>query len=173
MRAGNLDIVVETGTLMSRDVQVHVPGPPVEAQTVTVGQRLFVDRVPQLVHAADTAAGWTTFRFGRGLYSDPRLTVTATALVVPAVPTVVVDAIAAYSMETIDLDGIPVVETVPITTTIAGDGLTVTLTVTADESEVWHDRAGAHSWDLYVQTAVWDWQRVLEGTLTVLAGDSR
>lgn len=178
MRAGNLDVFVETGALWTRDVTVLSPGTPVEAQAVTPGQYVFVDSTPMLVYSVSlpSSSGKVTITFGRGLYSDIRLTVDATAMVIPAIKTVIVEAEASWRYEPItdpQINPLGSGQKMPIPIVIASDGLSMTLTLDADTTAGYAGIAGAYSWDCYVRTAEWDWQRILEGTFTVTKGDTR
>jgi hypothetical protein len=168
VRAGRFDIVVPTGALWTRDVQCLQPDTPIEAQAVTAGQRVFVDGYPMKVYSVTTTNGQTTIMFNEGLYTDPSLKVTATARVVPSKPVPIVEAEAAFHVDT---DTPP--DTIEIDATISVDSLTATLTIDAQTSASYEPYVGAHSWDCYLRTAEWDWQRVLEGTMTVLDGDTR
>jgi len=179
MRAGTLDVYIETGALWARDLQVYAPDTPVPASTVVPDQRVFLDGRPQLVHNVVTTGAKTTITFGQGLWYEPQLTVPYDALVAPAVPVPILDAAAAW---TYLLPGVPVVN--PLDPAEAGvkynvpwslstDQLTLTLGYTADETQAFRDLAGAYSWDCFVQTSTWDWQRVVEGTWTIIRSDAR
>lgn len=172
MSAGKLDLFIETGAAWERKVEVFSPGTPVEAQAMTTGRRYYVDGVPtRVAEVADVGNGTVRVTLGEGVHGDPVLTLPAAALIIPADPVTIDEAAAAFITEPVVNPLAPV--TVPIPTTIAGDGLSVTMSYTADETSVLVVDAGAHSWDLYLRTTLWDWRRVLEGTLTVVKGDAR
>lgn len=180
MRAGNLDVFIETGALWTRDVRVLSPDTPIEAQAVVPGQYVFIDSTPMLVYSVSTpsSSGKVTITFGRGLYSDIRLTVAADSMVIPAVPTEILEAAAAWTYMPIEPMVNPLVTQVmaqkmPIPVTIATDGLSMTLTLDADTTAGLAGMAGSYSWDCYVRTSIWDWQRILEGTFTITRGDTR
>jgi hypothetical protein len=172
VRASTLDIVVQTGALWTRDVQLFKPDAPVAVQAVTPGSRVFVDGVPLLVHTVTPVPGGrTTLAFGHGLINDAVATFPSTALIAPAVPVELVAVEAAYTAMVVDEPGY--VESVPIPASVAPDGLTATLELDADTTALMGDYEGTHSWDCYALTLEWDWQRILEGTLTVIRGDAR
>lgn len=175
MRAGNLDVLIETGAKWTRQVEVYAPDEPIAAQLVVAGQRLFVDGLPLLVYAVMPASNnRVSIQFGRGLYNDITLTVSATANVIPAEPQTIDEVVAAWTYAPPPvLDVEPPAVTVDIPAIIAPDALSFALTYTADETAAMDGMVGANSWDCYVRTAAWDWQRILEGTLTVIKGDSR
>jgi len=168
VRAGTLDVLIQTGALWTRDVQVLTPDTPIEAQAVTAGQRVFVDGVPLHVYSAVTTGGLTTLTFGQGLYADLSMKMTATARVQPAVPAPILEADAAFHQDIDAAAGAVIIDTI-----ISPDTYTVTLTIDAATSAGYGPYEGAHSWDCYLRTAAWDWQRVLEGTLSVVRGDAR
>lgn len=171
MRAGRVDVRVETGTLWAIALQAMTPTAPIEAQAVAPGQRVFLDGLPQLVYAVtDEGNGRTRLDFGQGLYWEPRITLTSTALVSPAVPVPLTDAAAAWWVETTE-EGAAERRAIPAT--IATDSLSVKLTLDADSTAALEPFAGAHSWDCYMRTTGWDWQRPVEGTFTILKGDAR
>jgi hypothetical protein len=174
VRAGLLDLFVETGTAWSRDVQVLRPGTPIEAQAVTPGMRVFVDNWPALVYSVSpVASGYVSLRFGTGLANDPTVTLEATAPVHPAEPAQLLEALAAYTLQFEPYVDPHDTMRVVIPATVSADGLTVTLSLDADATAAMRDREGAHSWDLYVRSDTDDWTRVLEGTLSVIVGDAR
>lgn len=165
MRAGNLDIVIQTGALWTRDIQVLAPDTAIEVQAVTPGMRIFVDGRPSLVHSVTPSPGGrTTIVFGHGLINDPVASYTSTSLVAPAVPVELLEVAAAFFDDT---------DPVTIPSTISADGLTATLTIPAVLSQAMSSLTRNHSWDCYVRTAAWDWQRILEGTLSIIRGDAR
>lgn len=167
-RAARHDVVIQTGANWTADIQCYTPGPPVAVETVAPGQRIYVDGRPLLV-ATVTPRGTVrvALTFGEGLYSDPVVTFTVGALVAPAVPAVLTDAVAAYHVMDPDQPN------VPIPSVLSGDGLTVTLTLDPVATAAMDVLGGAHSWDCYVRTDATDWQRVLEGTMAVIRGDAR
>ena len=175
MRAGNLDIVVETGARWSRSAQLLAPADPVPASTAVPGSRYFVDGWPLRLHANQPASGSRVkLVFGQGTYADVSLTVDATAGISPAVPLIVLEVAAAFTVDDPDPDtGDPVASRVPVPAVVAPDGLTVTLTMDEAQTAALAPREGAYSWDMYTRTVEWDWQRVLEGTLTIVKGDTR
>lgn len=174
MRAGRYDTVVETGTRWVRAAQCLVPGDPVEAAATVVGQRYHVDGWPLLLHARRPLGdGRVRLFFGQGRYSDPVVDSAPDALLVPAVPAEVTDVSAAYLVDLTDPDGYWQRVPVPIPAVIADDGLSFTLTLDVATTTDMAQYVGAHSWDWYVSTPSWDWQRMVEGTLTVVEGDSR
>lgn len=169
MRAGRLDVLVETGARWVRDVQLVAPGTPTVVAAMTPGGRYYMDGVPVRVHAVrELGNGTCRVELADGLYGDPVLTLPADALVAPAVPVAAVEATAAFSYP----DGDTLAST-PIPVTISADGSTLTLALDAAATSALADSVGAYSWDLYVRTAEFDWQRTLEGTFTVVKGDAR
>lgn len=175
MRAGTLDIVVQTGAEWRRVIACMRPDDAIRVDAVTPGQRVFVDGAPLLVHAVTPAPGGrTTIAFGRGLIGDPVMTFLSSSFVAPAVPVelLAVEAAYAYVIHDDDTDE-DLLIAVPIPGDIAGDGLSVTLALDADTTATMTDIPGSVSWDCYTLTAEWDWQRVLEGTLTTIQGDAR
>ena len=170
MRAGRLDLVIETGAAWSREVQVLTPGQPVAASTVSAGTRVYLDHVPvRVASVTPNPNGSVTWALGDGLYSDPVRTLPGTALVAPAELVEVLEAAAAFRAipEVAPRDTVAV--EIPVSVSL--DGSSVILAYGADETAL--IPAEAYSWDLYVRTAEWDWTRALEGTLTVIEGDAR
>jgi len=175
VRAGTLDIVVETGAQWSRQIGVFKPATPIPIGTVTPGQRVFVDNAPLLVHAVATAPGGRVHvTFGHGLYNDPTMVFSAGALIAPAVSVVVRQVSAAYTIVSMDPDtGTETLTAVEIGATIAPDGLSFTLAMDADTTAAMADLPAALSWDCFTLTDEWSWQRTLEGTLSTIRGDAR
>lgn len=172
MRAERYDVTVATGAAWSATYVRYTPGPAVPASAVSAGERVYVDGVPRLVASVRGEGIRVTLTFGEGTYADDRLTLVATDLISPAEAVPLVEAVAAWETSpVVNLYDDPV--TVEIPTTIEPDGVTVTLSLGADETALLAPDEGAHSWDLYVRTADADWQRALEGTLTIVRGDAR
>jgi hypothetical protein len=174
MRAGRFDIVIVTGSQWSRQVQLYRPDTPIEAQAVVTGSRVFYKRAPALVHSAVTVNAWTTIQFGHGLWTDPFVKVEREALVVPALPDPTLAGAASFTFypQTVYVDPRSDSVNVGIPVTVNADG-SATLAYAADETASFADMVGASSWDMYAQTGRWDWQRILEGTLTIVKGDTR
>lgn len=174
MRAGRLDIVVETGAWWSRVVQLLTPGTPVPASTAAPASRYYVDGWPLQLYATESLSGSRVrLRFGHGVYSDVSLTVDADAGIQQAVPMVVVEAAASFTVDATDVDtGEPVPTSVAIPTTVAADGTSVLAQLDPTETGALADMAGSYSWDLYARTAEWDWQRIVEGTMVIVRGDT-
>ena len=171
-RPDRYDVTVATGAAWSATYVRYTPGTPVAASTISAGDRVYVDGVPMRVASVRPEGVRVVLTFGEGLYDDYRLTLVADALVSPAEPVPITEAVAAW--ETFPIIN-PYTEpvTVEIPTTVEPDGVTVTLSMDADETALLAPDEGAHSWDLYVRTADADWQRALEGTLTIVRGDAR
>lgn len=166
------DVTVATGAAWSLPYVRYAPGPPVAASAVSAGDMVYVDGVPLLVASVRAEGVRVVLTFGSGLYDDRRLTLVYDDLIAPAVPVPILDAVAAWAATPMvnPLDGLA---PVGIPVTIEADGYTVTVGLTADETASLAPDAGAHSWDLYVQTDDEDWQRALEGTLTIVRGEAR
>ena len=174
MRAGNLDIVIETGAYWSREIQVVAPDQPIEAHEAIIGERYYVDGRPLELYSIEPASGGRVrLTFNKGLYSDPSLLITSTANITPAVPVEILAMEASFSVAGVDVDGNETLAQVPIPVEIAPDSFSGRLSVDAVTTATWWEYEGAHSWDCYAQSAAWDWQRILEGTLTVICGDTR
>lgn len=175
MRAGTLDVVIETGAAWQRQIQVFKPDTPITLAAVAPGQRVFVDGAPLLVYSVTPAAGGrVVLTFGRGLYSDPAMTFMGASLVAPAILVAVLEVAAAYTIVVTDpATDVDVVTTVEIPATIAPDGLAFTLGLDADTTAAMVDLPAAVSWDCYTRTDEWGWQRTLEGTLSTIRGDAR
>jgi hypothetical protein len=175
MRAGRFDIVVETGAAYTRAVQVMSPLAGIPASTVAPDSYVYLDGWPRSVYSVDTVNGKTTIAFGQGLWSDERLTVDQSALVQPAEPVVITDAQAGFYVplptQPIEPPDPPIDTVIPVI--IAADGLSLEIDMGADLTATYAPLVGAHSWDLFAQTAAWDWQRVLEGTFVIVKGDAR
>lgn len=171
MRAGRCDIVVETGARWERDFQWVEPAVAVPASTVLIGERIYVDSVPLKVYSIEPLnSGLVRFTFGHGLWNDPTITVSSTALVVPAEP-ITMDAVEAAIHATLDPEAGP--DTIPIVATLSADKLSCGLLLDADTTTTFDAIVGAHSWDVYAQAPGYDWQRILEGTATIIDGDAR
>ena len=167
MRAGRYDITIETGTLFSREVRWLEPTAAIPASTVVVGQRIYLSGWPMTVYSVTPLANnQIRIIFGHGLWNDPTVQVDAAALVVPAIPLEILDATAVFHVQETEPP-----EDVLIPVTVAVDGMTAILEL--DSATDLSAYAGAHSWDLYLQSAEYDWQRVLEGTATIIQGDAR
>jgi len=174
VRAGNLDIVIETGAYWSREIQCVTPDDPIEANDALVGERYYVDGNPlELFSIEQASGGRVRLNFGQGVYSDPSLVVLATAMIVPALPLEIIKMEASFSVADVDVDGVSVYTQVPISVEIAPDSLSGRLSVDSATTASWWEYEGAHSWDCYAQSDAWDWQRILEGTLTIISGDTR
>lgn len=171
MRAGRYDIVLETGARWERSFQWLEPTAAIPASAVPVGERVYVDGWPQKVYAVEPLAnGQVRFLFGHGLWNDLVLTVSSTALVVPAEPIPMVAVAAAIYAKT---DPESIVEEIPIPVVIEPGNLSATLLLDADTTVGLASIEGAHSWDCYAQAAGYDWQRIIEGIVTVIDGDAR
>lgn len=171
--AQRYDVTVPTGARWSAEYVRYAPGPAVPAGTIVAGQRVYVDGLPRLVATVVPEGLRVILTFGRGLYDDARLALHVDSLVAPAEAVPITEAVAAFTLTDVDVDGLPLLTPVEIPTVVEVDGTTVTLGLTADETVDLFDWPGAHSWDLYVRTADEDWQRALEGTFTVVRGDAR
>lgn len=169
MKAVRVDVETATGVTWTRDVQLVEPGDPVPVETVTPGGAYYLGGLPLVVHSvADDGRGWTTLTLGDGTYDAPRMRIPTGATISPAIPVPVLDAAAAYAVaepDPADPALPPVESTVEIPSTFVDNVVTLTLDVPP--------AVGAYSWDLYVRTTEHDWQRIVEGTLTVVAGDAR
>jgi len=114
-------------------------------------------------------------RCGRGTAYDISISLGNTSPVLPAIAVVILNVEAAWTYAPLD----PVVnplsdqQVIPIPASVSADGLTATLEVDADETAGYADMAGAYSWDAYAETAEFGWQRICEGTWTIIKGDSR
>ena len=179
MRAARCDVYVETGAKWVKAVQVMTDGAPVRADEIVVGQRVFLEGYPLPVAKVTRLNQYEIqLKFGQGRYGDPVVIAGPDDEFTTAVPAVIVDAIAAFRLTAEPYPSQPIwppvdPEPIPIPVEIAGDGLTVTMTIDAEVSSTWDTIAGSYSWDLFVQTAEWDWSRILEGTFVVMAGDAR
>lgn len=174
MRAGRFNITIETGAEWTRIVQLYRPDTPIPAADVVPDTRVFYKGSPALVYSVDVANGTTTIQFGHGLWDDPRISVNSTANVVPAVvdPIINAEAMFTYYPSAVYVDPRDQVS-VQIPITVEPDGSLATMLLTSDETAALAPMVGASSWDLYADTSRWSWQRILEGTLTIIKGDTR
>jgi hypothetical protein len=168
MRAGRFDILVETGAAYVRAAKLMRPDTGIPASTVTPGDYVYVDGWPRPVYSVTAPSnGRVTIAFDKGLWSDLSLTVDGNALVQPAVPMFITDAQAAFHVA-----ADPPVD-MPIPVIVAPDRLSCEIDMDPIFTAALSPNVGAHSWDMFAQTAEWDWQRVLEGTFVIVEGDAR
>lgn len=168
MKTVRADIGVVTGAQWTCDVQLVEQGTPVAVEAVTPGGMYYVHGLTLTVHSVrDLGNGWHELVFEPGTYGAPTVQYPTGALIAPADPVPALEAVAKFAAEPVATP----YEPVEIPTSISGDGSTVTLTLPADITATMP--AGAYSWDLYVRTTRWDWQRVVQGTLSVVDGDAR
>lgn len=172
MRAGRFDILVETGAAYVRAAKLMKPDTAIPASTVAADSYVYVDGWPRPVYSVTAQPnGSVEIAFGQGLWSDERIIVAASALVQPAVPLEIVAAEAAFHVSVEPSIDPPLNESIPVV--IAADGLSLEIDMDPAYTLALRPLVGAHSWDLFAQTAEWDWQRVLEGTFVVVEGDAR
>jgi hypothetical protein len=175
VRAQRLDVEIVTGAAWTRDVQLVTPGPPVAVETLTPGGRYYVAGMPVRVASVAVAAGRVDVALGDGLYGEPVLSIPVGALLEPAVPVAALTAEAgfAYPVPGATEDDPPTMDVMPISATISADGFTITLALDDTETAALADDVGAYSWDVFAETAEFGWRRIIEGTLTIMAGDAR
>ena len=176
MKPSRLDVQIVTGATWTLDVQLVTPGAPVAVAAMTPGGRYYIGGEPVRVHSVrDLGNGWCAVATGTGLYDEPELTLASAGRVAPADPVEALEAAAGFSYAApgAAVEDPPTMDVMEIPATISADGETVTLSLDADETAALADSIGSYSWDLYVRTAEWEWRRVVEGTLTIMAGDAR
>lgn len=184
MRAARYDLLIETGARLIRSFKACTPGEPVTAATVGPGDRIYYKGSPLYVysrteyrHPVDANLDTVTFTFNTGAWYEPTVTIPAHQLVHPAIFTPITSASAGFTEITYPvvtpLTGPPPVEAVhPLPVTLT-DGFTVTLEMSDAQTAELRDKEGAWSWDLYAQTAAWQWVRLVEGTLSIVGGSGR
>jgi hypothetical protein len=165
---------VETGSWWSRTVRLLTPGTPVPASAAVPGLRYYVDGWPLQLYSTESLSGnRVRLRFGHGVYSDVSLTVDSDAGIQQAVPMVVVEAAASFTVDAVDADtGEPVPSAVSLPTSVAADGTSVLVQLDPTETAALAVLEGSYSWDLYARTVEWDWQRIVEGTMVIVRGDT-
>ena len=179
MRAGRYDITIETGATWSKDIQLMSPQGIVRADAMVVGQRVFLEGYPlQVAKLTRLNPREIQIRFGHGLFGEPVVIAAPDDEFALAVPMVIVDAAAAYRLSYLPFASPPIYPpidptSITIPLEIAGDGLSLTMKFSAIETLLMAENAGTYSWDLYAQTVEWEWQRVLEGSFTIIAGDAQ
>lgn len=168
MRAAHYDLTLETGVDFARAFEMWQPtGTLITAADVVPGQRIYLDGLPQRVHGKTTVTGtdgvaWVDLVFGQGAWCDPHLRVLATDMVMPAQPLYPNGAQAAFNLSGTKKE---------LPTAI--NGSVVLVTVNHDESAALSPAVGAWSWDLFTETDEWGWQRLVEGTLTIVRSEAR
>jgi hypothetical protein len=172
MRAARYDLVVETGAKFTREFGAWVPDLPALARTITPGTRVYYKGDPLNVYSAVLTEHPTDHRqstvalvFNTGAWFEPRVTIPADDLIYPAMPVSVVASEAAFTtIVGVNTDRV----TLP---TRVVDGSTVLLEI--PDTDEFAPYVGAWSWDLYAQTVMWGWQRLVAGTLSVIRGVGR
>lgn len=174
MRAARYDIVVETGAYFVRQIQCLTPGQPILCEDAIVGERYYVDGTPLVLYSVEQVSGGRVrLTFNKGLYDDPSIVAPASTNIYPAEAVAILDMEASFSWPQTDVDGNETLAKVDIPVVIAADSMSASLEIDAATTTGWNIYEGAHSWDCYAQTPEWDWQRILEGTLSVICGDTR
>lgn len=164
MRAARYDLVIEPHAELRRVFVLWRPGPSlVEAMSVAVDDRVYLDGIPQRVAEVRNTIGvdgrlWTDIHFGEGLWNDPHIRVFSEDKLQPAeIDTP--DMVQAFASFGDVLMPLP---------TVIQDGK-ILLTLSSEETDDIGDTyVGAWPWQLYASTVDHGLMRVLEGTLSVL-----
>jgi len=164
MRAGAVDLVIETGTDFYQGFALYQPDVPVKSQEVSVGDRFYLDRVPELVHSVVHNGGGTSFTFRQGLWWQPKLWLPDDETVMSAVAAPILGARASWT-------SLEARHKLPTYTQDSGAQLWVYQS--ADVTDLYSAYTGTWPWDLYVSTVSTGWVRLAEGSLTVVRGESR
>lgn len=183
MRAARYDLLIETGARLIRSFRAYTPGEPVPARVVGPGDRIYYKDQPLYVyartefhHPTDPALDTVTFTFNTGAWYEPTATIPAAHLVYPAIPTPISGASAGFSEfppPVVNPQTPPPPETLtPLPVTML-DAYTIVLELSDEETAAMRGKEGAWSWDLYADTAAWQWVRLVEGTLSIVGGSGR
>jgi hypothetical protein len=161
---------------VTRTFQIWAPDEAVAARNVVAGGRVFYKGTPFAVYAVFTLDGpnpITEIVLGDGLWWEPRLKLPADDLIMTAVALPIVDLIAAWSYPTIPDDCVTVPPERHELPTRVDDGVNAVLALTDADTLALAATPGSFSWDMYARTVEQGWQRIVEGTLTVIRGDTR
>lgn len=174
MRAALYDLTIETGVDFRRTFTPCTPAEPVPAREVVVGDRVYYKGEPLYVymttlheHPTDPSLSSVEFLFGSGAWYEPRATVPADGLVYPTYPVTIAEASAGFSVMN-EVGEVRVELPVDVT-----DPERVALALDDAATSDLVPYQGSWSWDLYARTDAWGWQRLVEGTLSVLKGSGR
>lgn len=176
MRASRCDLNVESGTDVTRTFQIWTPDVAVAARDVVPGGRVFYKGTPFAVYAVFTLDGpnpITEIVLGDGLWWEPRLKLPADDLIMTAVALTIDEVVAAWSYPTVPDDCVTVPPEQRELPTRIEDGVNAVLALTDEDTRALAETPGSFSWDMYAHTAEQGWQRIVEGTLSVIRGDAR
>ena len=164
MRAAVADLVVETWTDFRQTFATWAPaGTPVAVEDVRVGDRVWLDGLPEIVAKIEPFSGGLRFTFGSGQWHEPYISVASGSSIMPAVPLPIIAANAGYGQ----LDHV-----LPMTTIVDSPNLVTVALTDQETSRLQFAPGGPWPWDLYVNTGD-GWTRLVEGTLSIVYGYAR
>lgn len=164
MRAASVDLVLETGVDFYRGFALYQPSTPARAQDVTVGQRFYLDGIPELVAEATPENGGVQFRFREGLWWQPKLWLPGDESVMLAEAVQILNARTAWSSLETRHDFRWYTE---------DSGRQLWIWEDAAATDQLGQYAGTWPWDLYVNTAPTGWARLAEGALSIVRGEAK